>query len=138
MLENRPLPTTLARDLSSHLGKPVEIVGYYIHVKHTRTSTKKMMNFGVFVDFEGRWIDTVQFPEVAARYPLRGPGCYLIRGKVIDEFGFISIETSEIHRLPVVNVDEPSTRLKIPEKYTANLMLTSRSLNPVVPPILKI
>ena len=70
------------------------------------------MSFGVFVDFEGHWIDTVQFPNIADRYPFNGPGCYLIKGKVVIEFDFISIEVSELHRLPNINIDEPSTRLK--------------------------
>ncbi len=70
------------------------------------------MSFGVFVDLEGHWIDTVQFPNITYQYPFRGPGCYLIKGKAISEFGFISIEVSELHRLTTVNLEEPSTRLK--------------------------
>ena len=76
------------------------------------------MTFGVFIDFEGHWIDTVQFPNVTAKYPFRGGGCYLITGKVVEEFGFISIETSTLYRLPNENMEEPSTRLKVPKTET--------------------
>jgi len=95
----------------------VEIVGYLIHVKGTSTSQKDYMSFGVFVDQRGHWIDSVQFPDVARRYPFRGPGCYIIKGKVTDEFGFISIEVSELHRLNTVNMDVASTRLKSTDNY---------------------
>ena len=109
------LPKKLASDLPLLINQKVEIVGSLVHVKRTRTSNSKTMNFGVFIDFEGHWIDTVHFPEIAARFPFSGGGCYLIRGKVISEFGFLSIEASEIHRLPNINMEEPSTRLKIPK-----------------------
>ena len=74
--------------------KYVEIIGYLVHVKGTRTGNGKYMSFGVFIDLEGHWIDTVQFPNITAQYPFRGPGCYLIKGKVVSEFSFISIEVS--------------------------------------------
>jgi DNA polymerase III subunit alpha len=116
LLENVAVPGTLAADLPQLINKQVEIVGSLVHVKYTKTSNSKTMSFGVFIDFEGHWIDTVQFPEITRRYPFRGPGCYLIKGKVVCEFGFISIETAELYRLPNLNMDEPSTRFKMPDK----------------------
>jgi len=105
-----------ARNMEKHINKQIEIVGYLVHVKGTRTGSGKYMSFGVFIDVDGHWIDTVQFPNITAKYPFRGPGCYLIKGKVIDEFGFISIETTELHRIANVNMEEPSTRLKLQSK----------------------
>jgi DNA polymerase-3 subunit alpha len=101
------------RKLPYMINKRVEVIGYLIHAKRTRTTNGKQMTFGTFIDREGNWIDTVQFPEVTANYPFRGPGCYKIKGKVISEFGFISIETSELYRIPTINIEEPSTRLKL-------------------------
>ena len=112
LIDNLPDIHLLARDLPSRINQNVEIIGYLIHIKGTKTSNEKYMSFGVFIDLEGHWIDTVQFPEVIARYPFRGPGCYRIKGKVVSEFGFISIEVSELYRLPNINLEEPSTRLK--------------------------
>ena len=60
------------------------------------------MNFGTFIDRSGNWIDTVHFPPVVARYPFRGKGIYQLTGLVVDEFGFLSIEVSEMNRLAYV------------------------------------
>jgi DNA polymerase-3 subunit alpha len=108
--DNKQLP---ARCLPEMVNKRVEVIGYLIHAKRTRTTNRKQMTFGTFIDYEGNWIDTVQFPVVNEKYPFRGPGCYKIKGKVISEFGFISIETTELYRLPTINIEEPSTRLKL-------------------------
>lgn len=112
LIEKLPETRLLAKNLINMIHKQIEIIGYLVHVKGTRTGGGKYMSFGVFIDLEGHWIDTVQFPNINTRYPFRGPGCYLIKGKVVSEFGFISIEVSELHRLPNINMEEPSTRLK--------------------------
>jgi len=105
-----------ARRLPELVNRRVEVIGYLIHPKRTRTTNGKQMTFGTFIDYEGNWIDTVQFPEITARYPFRGPGCYHIKGKVISEFGFVSIETTELYRLITINIEEPSTKLRVNEK----------------------
>ncbi len=56
------------------------------------------MRFGTFVDIEGRWIDTVLFPDAMVKLRHIGQGCYLIKGKVTEEFGHISIEVSDLKR----------------------------------------
>ncbi|MBL4578431.1 MAG: DNA polymerase III subunit alpha, partial [Flavobacteriales bacterium] len=119
LVENLPDIPFSAREIPFHVDKIVTIVGYLIHVKGTSTSKNDYMSFGVFVDQRGHWIDSVQFPDVARRYPFRGPGCYIIKGKVTNEFGFISIEVSELHRLNTVSMDNPSTRLKSTDNYGA-------------------
>ncbi len=112
MVDGLPAVNLTAKKLYNMVGEVVEIVGYLVHVKRTQTDGGKSMSFGVFIDQEGDWIDTVQFPNIAARFPFTGPGCYLIKGKVVTEFDFISIEVAELQRLPNVNLDEPSTRLR--------------------------
>jgi len=112
LIEELPETLMVARKLHKWVNQLVEITGYLVHVKKTRTGNKKIMCFGVFIDLEGHWIDTVHFPKMLEKYPFRGPGCYHIKGRVIEEFGFISIEVSELHRLANVNLDEPSTRLR--------------------------
>ena len=118
LLKELELPKTVAADLPKLIGKNISIVGSLVHVKRTGTNKGQSMTFGVFIDFEGHWIDTVQFPSITAKYPFRGGGCYLITGKVVEEFGFISIETSTLYRLPNENMEEPSTRLKVPKTET--------------------
>ena len=102
-----------ARMLPFMVEKEMETTGYLIHVKRTRTTNGKQMTFGTFIDRNGHWIDTVQFPEVNEKHPFRGPGCYKIKGKVVSVFGFVSIETSELYRRETINMEEPSTRLKM-------------------------
>lgn len=98
-----------SRLLASHLpqltGKNVEIVGYLVHRKPTHTNKGQLMYFGTWLDMEGQWIDTVHFPDPNNRNPFTGPGCYVIRGKVTEEYGFYSIEAQRIKRLKYRNLD---------------------------------
>ena len=80
------------RHLSKHLNKTISIYGYLVTVKHTRTHTGKAMYFATLLDQYGEVFDTVLFPIVAAKYPFRGKGIYCFVGKVVSEFGFLSIE----------------------------------------------
>lgn len=96
--EKENLPKTTAKDLNHKVGKIVSIAGYRVHVKTTKTSNGKAMRFGTFVDLDGHWIDTVLFPDAVAKLRHIGPGCYLIKGKVTEEFGHISLEVSDLKR----------------------------------------
>ena len=95
-----------ARDLLKKLGKQVEILGYLVHIKGTMTGDGKRMSFGVFIDLDGEWIDTVQFPDTAKKYPFQGSGCYIIKGKVVEEFGFVSIEVNWHQRLRNLTIED--------------------------------
>jgi hypothetical protein len=39
---------------------------------------------------------TVHFLNRMPDYPFRGQGCYLILGRVVQEFGFVSIEVVKV------------------------------------------
>ena len=106
-LLSKPLPTRVtSKDIAPQVGKIVEIVGYLVHVKKVSTmKTQQRMNFGTFVDLDGYWIDTVHFPASAMKYPFTGPGCYLIKGKVTEEFDYMAIDVMEMHRLDILNRD---------------------------------
>jgi DNA polymerase-3 subunit alpha len=80
----------------------VTIWGYLVTAKYVRTSNRKIMNFGTFIDRDGRFVDTTHFPEVAKKFPFRGRGIYAITGKVVEEFGFCSIEVTQMHKLPLI------------------------------------
>ncbi len=60
------------------------------------------MQFGTFLDYEGEWIDTVHFPPVAKQYPFRGKGIYKLMGRVVEEFGFYTLEISGMERMAYV------------------------------------
>lgn len=108
-----------ATKMPFYVQKEVTMVGYMINIKPTKTRSGKRMYFGTFLDLEGQWIDTVIFPPVAMLYPFSGPGCYLLHGRVTDEFGFCSLEIIWQKRLPNRNMDDStSTKLKVPTSLT--------------------
>jgi DNA polymerase-3 subunit alpha len=96
---------TTTSSLPHLVGKRVKIVGYLVHRKPTRAKNGGVMYFGAWLDLEGAWLDTVHFPPVARQYPFRGPGCYLIEGKVVEEYGYYSVEAEKMERLEFRNLD---------------------------------
>ena len=95
-----------ARDLSAHVGEKVRMVGQLVVIKYVRTTKREWMHFAAFLDDTGEFFDTVHFPPSLKLYPFKGYGCYLILGKVVQEFGFASLEVEKMAKLPVRNVDD--------------------------------
>jgi DNA polymerase-3 subunit alpha len=91
-----------ANELINYINKTIIIEGYLVTTKNTRTSKGRPMYFGTFLDRDGDFIDTVHFPPIAAKYPFRGKGIYLIRGKVLEEFDCVNIEVISMVRLAIV------------------------------------
>jgi error-prone DNA polymerase len=90
------------KDLIRHLGQTVKMVGLYVCEKTVHTKNNKKMWFGTFLDPEGNFFDTTHFPNSTPSYPFRGMGCYLILGKVVEDFGFPSIEVIRFAKLPIL------------------------------------
>jgi len=101
-----------AKDLTKNLGQKVEMVGYLITIKYTSTKDGLPMQFGTFYDNEGEVFDTTHFPGSARRYPFRGKGYYLIRGKVVEDFGYPMIEVSFMDKLSMVEQEEKAPVLQ--------------------------
>ena len=95
-------PHVLAKNLHHHVGKIVWIKGYLIHRKRTNTKGGKTMFFGTFLDEEGQWLDSVHFPQIAEKYQFRGKGVYKVKGKVIEDFDCITIETEYMEKMDVI------------------------------------
>ena len=57
------------------------------------------MYFGTFLDEDGAFLDTVHFPNETEKYPFRGNGIYVLKGKVTVEFDFYSLEITSMERL---------------------------------------
>ena len=91
--------TVSAKELISHLGNVVYIVGYYVNTKSLHTVHGDKMVFGSFIDKTGNLFDTVHFPPSIEKYPFTGKGCYLIKGTVIEDFGVPSIDVSNMKRI---------------------------------------
>ncbi len=98
--DSHQLTAILARQMSSCVGRQVEMFGYMIHVKTTTTQAGNSMSFGSFIDPAGDFWDSTQFPQVAARYPFRGRGVYRFIGVVEEEFGHYTLRTITVEKLP--------------------------------------
>jgi DNA-directed DNA polymerase III PolC len=90
-----------AKDLINNVGKKIRMVGHLVTIKYVRTVRKEYMHFGTFLDYQGEFLDTVHFPQSLKKYPFRGNGVYLIYGKIVQEFGFPSIEVEKMAKLPI-------------------------------------
>lgn len=91
-----------AQGLHRREGQSVTMLGYYVCRKHVTTVNKKHMNFGTWLDRAGHFFDTVHFPPALARCPFKGKGMYVIRGRVVLDFGFPSVEVSHMEKVPFV------------------------------------
>lgn len=111
-LITQPLCSDLvAAAFKKYCGKEVEIIGYYVTYKPTSTKKGEAMMFGCFLDSKGFFFDTNHFPDVTRRFPFRGKGCYLIKGKVTEEFGFYSLNVTEMHKLNYVMYEKDATEI---------------------------
>ncbi len=90
------------RELKKHLGKKVRMAGHLVTIKYIKTVKNEWMHFASFIDSEGEYFDTVHFPQSIKKYPFRGSGTYLILGKVVEDFGFQSLEVEKMAKLPTV------------------------------------
>ncbi|MAD96481.1 MAG: DNA polymerase III subunit alpha [Flavobacteriaceae bacterium] len=102
LLETKFIHPLRAKHLKNLIGKRVTIDGYLITARKVRTSKGDFMWFGNFIDYDGYFIDTVNFPPVAKMYPFRGGGVYRVFGKVVEEFDCITIETETMEKLAMI------------------------------------
>ncbi|WP_271764982.1 DNA polymerase III subunit alpha [Aquimarina algiphila] len=96
ILASPPKNKNSANQLHKYTNKFIDIYGYLIAMKNTKTHSGKRMAFGTFLDQFGNIFDTVIFPKTQERYKLKGRGIYRIYGKVVEEFNFLSIEVIKI------------------------------------------
>ena len=86
------------KDLPRYLNKLIDIYGYLVTVKNTATHKGDQMHFATLLDQYGEVFDTVLFPPVAAKHRFQGRGIYRFYGKVVSEFGFLSIEVFKMQK----------------------------------------
>ncbi|WP_405207037.1 DNA polymerase III subunit alpha [Aquimarina sp. LLG6339-5] len=96
IMVSKPVNQNRANQFKNYINKKIDIYGYLIAMKNTRTSKGKRMAFGTFLDQFGDVFDTVLFPPIQEKYKLRHKGVYRMYGKVVQEFGFLSIEIIKI------------------------------------------
>ncbi len=102
LLVNKPETKVKAKELTAYLGQHICLSGYFVTRKIIRTKHKKLMSFATWIDEEGHFFDTTHFPQSLDQHPFTGPGCYVLEGKVVEEFGFASIEVSKMEHLKMV------------------------------------
>jgi DNA polymerase-3 subunit alpha len=101
MLETSFRGEVTARRMGEFTGKKIRMVGHLVTVKYIKTIKNDWMNFGSFIDSDGNFFDTTHFAQSLEKWPFKGSGTYLILGKVVEEFGFPSLEVEKMAKLPV-------------------------------------
>jgi error-prone DNA polymerase len=91
----------MAHEMNEYVGKSVRMLGLLVTIKYVRTIRKEWMHFGTFIDVNGRFFDTIHFPPSLKNYPFRGDGIYLVKGKIVEEFGFPSMEVQKMAKMPM-------------------------------------
>ncbi len=89
------------KDMIRYVGKKVRMLGQLVTIKYVRTVNKEWMHFGTFIDVHGHFFDTVHFPRAVKEYPFCGDGIYLVLGKIVEEFGFPSMEVEKMAKMPL-------------------------------------
>ncbi len=90
-----------AGDMKNCVGRRVQMAGLLVTLKYVRTVKKQIMHFAAFLDDTGEFFDSTHFPDTLTKYPFRGNGVYLLYGKVVEEFGFPSLEVERMLKLPL-------------------------------------
>ncbi len=115
LLKDKDQGNSFASELKAKIGRRVNMIGYLVTTKDTSTKNGDRMHFGTFYDKEGNVFDTVHFPPVAKRFPLRGAGFYRLIGKVVEDFGYPMVEVEAMYRLAMI------------EKYPEESILAAQS-----------
>lgn len=100
MLTHRPTHGLVARELPAVIGQEVDMLGYLITVKSTRTQGGERMYFGYFLDEEGNYFDTVHFPASLRRSKFTGKGVYVLTGVVSETYGHPALTIRTMQRIP--------------------------------------
>ncbi len=101
MLKTKSRGDCMSKDMMKFLNKKIRMVGNYVTHKWVRTIKGETMAFGTFLDEEGNFYDTTHFPPCLKAFPFQGSGIYAILGKVVEDFGFPSIEVEKMAKLPI-------------------------------------
>jgi hypothetical protein len=101
MLETNFRGEIFAKNMMENVGRKVRMLGRLVTIKYVRTSRNEIMHFGTFTDIYGEFFDTVHFPPSLRNYPFRGDGVYLLLGKLVEEFGFPSLEVEKMAKMPL-------------------------------------
>ena len=85
------------KNLPAYVGKNITTIGWLVTRKMTRTKKSEMMEFISFEDTTALY-ETVFFPKVYQKfcYMLSHSRPYILKGKVEEEFGAVTLTVSEV------------------------------------------
>jgi DNA polymerase III alpha subunit len=112
----RELPATVASpELEGLAGRRVRVAGVLDALRVTGAASGGAMEFLTLEDEEGVFEATV-FPDAYRRFAasVRGPGPYVVTGRVEDHLGAISITAERIERSPDGSSPLPASGSRIP------------------------
>ena len=99
IVDDDPSKYVLAAEIPNHLGKEVSLLTYFVIDKIVPTKSNNTMSFGTFLDAQLNWLDTVHFPDTYKNFPMQGKGFYKILGRVVEDFGFHSVEVIKMKKV---------------------------------------
>jgi DNA polymerase III alpha subunit len=99
IVDEDPSKYILATEIPKYLGKEITLLTYFVTDKIVPTKNNTTMSFGTFLDAQLNWVDTVHFPGAYKSFPMQGQGFYKIKGKVIEDFGFHSVQVLEMRKV---------------------------------------
>ncbi|HEX3767228.1 MAG TPA: DNA polymerase III subunit alpha, partial [Puia sp.] len=120
LVNENPLDFSSASELPQNLGKEVSLLGWLVTSKQVNTSDRKTMHFHTFLDRNGEWLDTIFFPNTSKYYPITGKGCYVMKGKVVEEFGVYTVEVRECRKIGLRERSSFPNVLKHPDLLLAD------------------
>jgi DNA-directed DNA polymerase III PolC len=88
------------KDMLKFSGKQVRMLGVFVTLKYVKASSGQIMNFATWLDYDGRFYDSVHFPDSLKSYPFRGFGVYLMLGVVDVEFGYPLLRVQKLAKMP--------------------------------------
>ena len=94
--------STSVKHWPRHIGETIQILGYLVAAKNSKTVKGEHMQFATFQEHDGQIFDTVHFPPTVKRYVLKDRGVYLLTGRIQDELGYLSLEVDDIERCPMI------------------------------------
>ncbi|PSR56067.1 DNA polymerase III subunit alpha [Adhaeribacter arboris] len=111
LLKTKQRGDVLAVNLPQWVGRRVRMMGILVTTKQVRTIRGELMQFGTFLDAQNNFFDTVNFPASLKEWPFKGPGVYLLLGRVVVEFGFPSLEVEKMDKLPFQEKHQSSSAM---------------------------
>lgn len=100
MLKTRFRGELMAVQMANFIGRKFRMLGKLVTVKYVHTAKGDLMALGTFTDCNGEMFDTVHFPNALKIYPFQGDGVYLLYGKVVEDFGYPSLEIEKMAKMP--------------------------------------